>query len=353
MKKIVAYLKLIAFVLASVGQILAPLTAERIHGEKSFFEDWSPKQAYTEDYAVTIEKDPDKDFVILNLTDPQINAWDAFDEKGMITTAIIDEMVEKTQPDLITVTGDNAWNWDAYLKLVQDLDKFGIPWAPVMGNHDGEGCPSEFWCAYQFYAAKNCVFKFGPKDMGYGNYIINITENGKIIHTLYMMDTHSNAKSDSINAAEDGTADYDHLWKNQIAWYKWAVNGTNAIAGQPVESSVFIHIPLYEYRQFEAHMGEETSFGENREPVCSPEGNNGFFTVCKELGSTKNVVCGHEHINSVSFVLDGIRLTYALKTGAGCYWDRDMSGGTTLTVDSNGHGTIQHVYSQVAVAENN
>ena len=54
------------------------------------------------------------------------------------------------------------------------------------------------------------------------NYIINITEKGKIIHTLFMMDTHS-----YIEREVDGEIEtfYDHLWDNQQEWYKWAVNG--------------------------------------------------------------------------------------------------------------------------------
>ena len=342
-----AFFKLVAFMVLSAAQVLAPLKALILQGEAHFFEDWSAEQVYTEDYAVTVEKDPDKDFVILNLTDIQVNNFEAFAKKGVKTTALLDELVEKTKPDLITVTGDDGWSMYGYVKVITDVDKYGIPWAPVMGNHDGEKSFGEFWHAYQYLNSKNCLFKCGPKDMGYGNYIINITENGQIIHTLYMMDTHSKvAQKDSINGPKGG---YDHLWENQIEWYKWAVNGTTALAGHTVESTVFLHIPLCEYRQYESHTQEETFFGENRENVCTPAGNNGFFGVCRELGSTKNVLCGHDHINSVSFVLDGIRLSYALKSGYGSYTDADMIGGTTLTVNAEGTVTVQHVYCDEAI----
>jgi hypothetical protein len=244
----------------------------------------------------------------------------------------------------------------AYMELVDYIDSFGIPWAPVMGNHDGQGCVSEEWCARLFMDAENCLFEFGPEDMGYGNYIINITENDEIIHTLFMMDTHAtkNYKLD------DGTVskEYDHLWPMQLRWYKWAVNGIADEAGKVVESTVFMHIPVYEYRtawaeawdeETESYVGEyaATSFGKNSEPVCSAPVNNGFFSLCKELGSTKNMIVGHDHVNSSSIVYDGIRLTYGLKLGEGCYYEDGMTGGTTLTINSQGNVTTEHHYLDI------
>lgn len=327
-------------------QILTPMFAQLIHGEDYFFEDWSAEQTFTRDYAYEIEKDPNKDFVILNITDVQLNNCDAYGPKGKLATSIINELVEECKPDLITMTGDNAWCTSAYLKIIKDLDATGIPWAPVMGNHDGQGIPSEFWAAYLMANAKNSLFKMGPKDMGYGNYIINVTENGHIVHTLFMMDTHDNVpKEGNINGTGSS---YDHLWENQIAWYEWAVKGIAAIEGKTVESSVYFHIPPFEAREaFTTLLDEPTSWGETREGIYSPDACNGFFELCKELGSTKNMIFGHDHSNNASAVMDGIRLTYGLKCGSGCYWEEDMSGGTTITVSSDGSAVVEHHYSDL------
>lgn len=353
-----AYLKTIVIMILSLGQILSPIGAVVLKGgESKFFENWSETQEYTDDYAVTLEKDPDKDFVILNLTDIQFEKFEAYSDFGKTATDTIDKLIEKVKPDLITLTGDNGYCTSAYLKIVKDLDKYGIPWAPVMGNHDGSCCISEFWCAYRLFKGKNCLFKFGPKDMGYGNYIININENGKTIHTLFMMDTHSDIEDDgNINGAKN--SGYDNLWLNQFDWYKWAVNGITKLEGHTVESTVLMHIPLVEFKTAwdEAYDKEnsqyigsyaETSFGENHEATCCAPENNGFFALCKEMGSTKNIVCGHDHINSASILYDGIRLTYALKCGAGGYWENNMNGGTTLTVSSDGSVRTEHIYVEL------
>ncbi len=353
-----AYIKTIMALLMAIVQILAPVTAVVFNGgEKAFFEDWSAEQVYTDDYAVNLEKEPGKDFVVLNLTDVQLEKWEAYAEKGEQTTETIDYLIKKTNPDLITLTGDNAWSTSTYLKLIEDIDAYGIPWAPVMGNHDGSCCINEFWCAYEMAQAENCIFKFGPKNMGYGNYIINIKENGRIVHTLFMMDTHSDIQDENnINGAYQ--SGYDNLWANQLEWYEWAVKGIKSLAGYTVPSSVFIHIPLVEFKTAydEAYDVEKdcfkplyamTSFGKNLEGVCCAPQNNGFFSLCQRLGSTHDIIAGHDHVNYSSILYQGIRLTYSLKCGAGGYWEEGISGGTTLSINSLGLTKTEHVFAEI------
>lgn len=343
---------ILAYILI-IPQIVLPVFTGWLIPNKNFkFEKWDESKTFTRDYAFEVEKDPDKDFVILNLTDIQLNEREMKSEYGEMAKAIVDRLVEETNPDYITITGDNGSGCYTYITLAKWLDSYGIPWSIVMGNHDGQGVPNEYWCARSFVTAKNCNFKLGPKNMGDGNYIVNVTQNGKIIHTMFMMDTHSNAKKGSINYVE-GTDGYDHLWENQLSWYKWAVNGIKDINGGVVESTVFMHIPAYQYRlAWYSHYDEDNKcyrpeyanddFGVNHEWICSAEKDNGFFDLCKELGSTKTMVVGHDHVNCSSILYDGIRLSYGVKCGAGCYWEPQMSGGTTITIDSEGHATVAH-----------
>lgn len=349
-----AVLKIITTYILLGVQIIVPFfSGWLIPNKNAKFERWDETKAFTRDYAFEVEKDPDKDFVILNLTDIQLSVNEMKSEYGTMAKAVIDELVEENQPDLITITGDNGGGCYTYITLAQWLDSYGIPWALVMGNHDGQGTPNEKWCARAIACSKNGLFKMGSKDMGYGNYIINITEDDKIVHTLFMMDSHSGAAEDSINRLEGTDGGYDHFWEPQLDWYKWAVNGISEINGGVVESTVFMHIPVYQYRlawasHYDTEKGcfkpeyADTDFGVNHEWICSAEKDNGFFDLCKELGSTKNMVCGHDHVNCSSILYDGIRLSYGVKTGAGCYWEPEMSGGTTITISSDGSAEIEH-----------
>lgn len=344
--------KLVVSFLLAIAQVLTPVGAYIIRGgEDAFFTEWSASDEFNQNSYITLEKDPDKDFVILNLADVQLRDDEVYTDEDYETRKLIKEMVEKHQPDLITLSGDNAWGTMAYIELIRLVDSFDIPWAPVMGNHDGQRTISEFWAAYLLSKAKNCLFEFGPEDMGYGNYIINITENGRIIHTLFMVDTHDGAEFVDENGAT--VSGYDHLWKNQIEWYKWGVKGVEKIEGKTVESTVIMHIPVYEYKEAWAMFSSEeigtidpafdpVAKGTHGEGICSPPVRTEFFSVCKELGSTKNMLCGHDHINNSQIYYEGIRLNYAVKTGYGSYYTDDLVGATTITVNSNGNAYVEH-----------
>ncbi len=351
LKIIVIVIVLFVVLFSAITGFVKPFPS-MLSQEKNF-EAWSAEQEYTKDYAVTVEKDPEKDFVVLNITDIQLTDFEIYGAKGKKADAMIKEIIEKTNPDLITLTGDNAWGVLAYIKHAKYIDSFGIPWAPVMGNHDGQGTFGEFYCSYFYNNAENCLWKYGPKDMGYGNYIINIEENGKVIHSMFMMDTHSDATWTDEKGEE--VSGYDHLWKNQIEWYNWAVKGIEKTEGNKVESSAYMHIPVYEVGTvYNENYNKETdkfteeyekdSFGVIHENPCPPPVNNGFMDDVLELGSTKNMFFGHDHVNNASFLYDGVRLTYVLKLGEGCYFEEGLEGGTTFTINSKGSGTVEHVY---------
>ena len=358
----------LAFILA-IPTFITPYVQMAVRGGvDKYFENWSVNDEYKADYAVELKKDPNKDFVVLNFSDIQLNPEESYGDYGKMVEETVSRCVEDIKPDLITLSGDNAWGGDlSYVWVVKLIDSLGIPWAPVMGNHDGSNGDvlKEFWCSSLLNNAKFCLFKFGPKDMGYGNYVINITENGKIIHTLFMMDSHTDAddtEASQVNLGQNGEAGYDHFWTNQIEWYEWAVKGIARQAGSTVESTVIMHIPAIEYRPAADMVCEDvvsdgkvvervvkgdyadTAFGSLKESICSPEGNNGFFAKCIELGSTKNMICGHDHVNDLSVDYEGIRLNYSLKCGPGCYWTPEKNGGSVLTIDSQGHGTFSHHY---------
>ncbi len=381
MDVIIAVFKLVMAFFFALPQILAPIPAHL--NQAAYFEDWSAETEYTEDYAIVLEKEADKDFVVLNLADIQISDDENYYPEYEYAKEMINKLVTEQQPDLITLTGDNAWDTVSYITLVDFIDSLGIPWAPVMGNHDGQGCMSEFWCGYLFNEAENCLWKFGPKDMGYGNYVINVEENGEVVHTIIMMDTH-----DDVDYTDDNgnhIEGYDHLWANQIEWYEWVIKGIERTEGKKVESSVFMHIPVYEvkevwYSYYKGHYcaacdksftmaqlkngscpdcagaitfadakdglwtGEyaDKATGVIHETPCPGAVNNFFTDKMLELGSTKNVMFGHDHVCNASINYEGIQLTYSLKLGYGCYYEDGLMGGTTLTIGSDGAAQYAH-----------
>lgn len=331
--------------MALVMALTFPVAAWQVGGSDNYFYHWDQAAVYScAEYATEIEKDPDSDFIILNVSDIQLFSVNSVLFGEWFAEKTLDILVEKVHPDLITLSGDNEWGATACLKMIEAIDSYGIPWAPVMGNHDRDFVISQFWVAYNLYKAENCIFEFGPDNMGYGNYIINITQNSKTIHTLFMMDTHADI---DVKYGEG-------LTERQLEWYKWAVEGIKKENGKTVESSVIMHIPTPEYADAWKSVHDESGnliepyadapFCYCLESISYPDRNVGFFNLCKELGSTKNIIVGHDHVNCFSIDYEGITLTYAMKLGLGGYFDPRLNGGTVLTVDSDGKTQTDYVY---------
>lgn len=308
---------------------------------------WHETDEYRlEDHAV-LQKDSDKDFVIMNVTDLHMSDYTVDAVTSIRNLYNIRQMAKKLQPDLITISGDLFWLGSTVYsarRLTEFMDSLGIPWAPIFGNHDeGEDAEGNADTAYLsdiMMESELCLIQKGDAAMGVGNYIVNVCEGEKIVHSIILFDSHKG-----------------NLWENQVAWYQWAVDGVQMLANQRVTSTVILHVPIaqYAYAYEEAWDGEGwksgyNAFGFVREKVCCETDengipvDNGFFAAIQELGSTTNVICGHDHANSCSIEYEGVRLTYSLRLGYGAYFNFDQQGVTTLTIDSEGKGTVQHHY---------
>lgn len=298
---------------------------------------WNNDEEFLLDYTVELQKQPNEDFVVLNLSDVQISNFSLINGGFIKAKNLINKLVDEIDPDLITLTGDNLNGPVNYLiaeQFTTFIDHFNIPWAPVMGNHDAEGSGDNNWVADLFLTSNNCVLKKGPNDMGVGNYAITIMENDEIVSAIIMMDSHS-YKGDG----------YDHIWQNQLEWYNWIVNGLNGIAGHIVTNIAMMHIPLFEYvdawNYWEStNFDSEIGFGEKNERISICETNNGFFNLIKALNSTKVVLCGHDHLNNFSIVYEGVNLAYATKSSDASY-NNSKLGGTILTI-SNSNIILEH-----------
>lgn len=370
-----------AIVLIIMGSAVALGTLSPVRGNESE-EVWDATMQYDIKDTITLQKKEGEDFVILNLTDIQFN--DFFDiGRRKFTKDTIKEVINKTQPDLITLTGDQFWGKFIRFsakELIEFMDSFEVPWAPVNGNHDGEGNLDLNALTEEYAKSKYCLFKAGPNNIGgVGNYVINIMEGEEIVQSLIMMDSGAGRKFDDLSddekivsyelndkfeleLDEEGNYktkeigyNYDYIKPEQIEWYRGCIQGANAYnaskgASKP-ESMVFTHIALPEY--YFAYCdylksGKDQSygfFGAMREDVCCSKVNSGLFEAILQEGTTKNVFVGHDHKNDFSLLYKGVRLTYALKTGDRCYWEEGVNGGTVIKVGDTVE--VKHEYVNV------
>ncbi|MDE5618770.1 MAG: hypothetical protein K2I79_04720, partial [Clostridia bacterium] len=170
-------------------------------------------------------------------------------------------------------------------------------------------------------------------------------------HTLFFMDTGDKREYTLKNKdGEYKQTGYDNLKYSQIKWYSDTLAKlAEQNGGKCPYSTVIMHIPPIQFKYAwdewkEGGCSPDIGFGFNNEVCCTPLEDNGFFDVVKSIGSTKNIISGHDHINCASILYEGVRLTYALKTGDRCYWKDHINGGTVLTIDSEGKTQVRHEF---------
>lgn len=319
---------------------------------------------------ILLKKDPDKDFKILNISDPQLKDkdWIRCNKTYDILVNTVNTLVKRVNPDLITVSGDISWsdNYLSYEKFADFIDSFEIPWAVVWGNndnHDGKERVAEF--VKIIMSREHCVYEEGDARLGNGNYVIGIEENDKIVEGIIMMDSHDRMRY----CKEDGTVSnvWAKLTSEQVQWYKDRVEELSN--GGCNDTLLITHIPIHAYKKaMEAAHDDnynycditvEDSYNgigwkpEYKQSVgvmwdgegvsCYPE-DDGMFDAVKSLRSTKHVLAGHNHMNNFIIDYEGVRLVYTLKLGEGSYWDPRLNGGTLVTVNGNGICDIHHEY---------
>lgn len=297
----------------------------------------------------------DTAYKILQITDVHILNNGKKDAKAFKT---ITAMVETTKPDMIMFTGDltsEKENFTAFKTCCEYLESFNIPWAFVFGNHEGldikyeenevidpEKIADRQTLSDYLESLLNCIYEAGDENVdGMGNYYYNVTDdNGKVITSLIMMDSHS---------YDEENNGYDHFHDNQVAWYENTIKSiakdVNGDEKQVVPSLAFFHVPMQEYMTaYDEAKGTDKLLWGFRFPNedGTPAVDDQMFEKMVELGSTKGCFAGHDHMNNFSVMKDGIRLTYGLSCDHNIYLV-PFRGGVLINVKNDGSFTTQHL----------
>lgn len=251
---------------------------------------------------------------ILQLTDLHLTF--GFDYNDRETFALIRELSDQDDYDLIVITGDLTMSPSAprlFNQLIDVMESLEIPWTFILGNHESDFHSYERFLA-QLKPTSYLYFKIGPKleDGGFGNFRIEVFKDNLPYYNLYFLDT-KNERDDLTE--EQGT--YDYLSFAQVAWYEAHV------ATDTVDSFAFMHIPLRQY-QLAKDIGYEGKFLEDKAYVQGID--TGFFDAMVLHGKTKGVFVGHDHLNDFSFMLNGIYLAYGRISGYNAYGHLERGG---------------------------
>lgn len=247
------------------------------------------------------------------------------------------ETIEATNPDLILLTGDLIYgefddNGSVLLGLIEKMESFGIPWAPIFGNHDNESAMGVDWQCEQFEQAEHCLFKQRTLT-GNGNYTVGIKQDGVLKRVFFMMDSNGCGAMHANSLANGHSTTSVGFGQDQM---DWSINLAKEIKeiSPDTKISFAFHIQVYAFKDAYAKYGftnsgtkenpinidklenkAEGDFGYLGRDLKGPwDSGNTFYNRMKAVG-VDSIFVGHEHCNSASVVHDGIRFQYGQKIG--------------------------------------
>lgn len=310
----------------------------------------------TED-SVTIRKNGDGEFRVLMFTDTHLKGDRKLDN---ITLTYMIKNITEQNPDLVILGGDNVtygFNKKRNVQLAELFESFGVYWATVLGNHEGDGFMSydRADVIKLFSGFEHCLVKEGRSDVdGNGNCTINIlNSDGTLREVFFLMDTGDYMTDES--KAEYGVTDpdevYDGVKLSQVQWYKEKHDSIEKEYGE-FRSVTVVHIPPYQTER--EYADGDFLYGEKREGVCESGFDAGLIDAMIEKGSGQAVYFGHDHVNDFGVMYEDILLSYMQPSGYGAYnmqtkfdapEDQWIQGCTVLSIAEDGTYTAERIYN--------
>lgn len=337
----------IAIILIVVGSVLISFAA------------FSYKKGEVEK-ATSIQLKEDGVLRVLQLTDLHLTAIPVTKQDKQ-TIKWVKQAVKYARADVVAVTGDAVGSLapfrfrdQALIELAEVFEEAEVYWMYTFGNHDGEWSQAtkgevkqanqdqgkeELYDLLKGY--KYSLMQKGDTD-GVGNYVVDVVDgDGKVVYGLINMD--SQARNWDENGEKMST--YRGLTDNQKTWYEQQVRALQARAGAPVKSSLFMHVPLFEYNDAwlnGVHVGGFPVVNIEGESYA-PDKNCGFYQKIKELGSTDFVTVGHDHDfnwlikydKDAAGGFEGVYFSYGRVSGVNAWQRRTPVGATVIDININ------------------
>ncbi len=311
----------------------------------------------------------DGSFKILQIADIQ----DIFIFRPL-TRMFIEDMLDKENPDLVVLTGDNISPNAGFTKglVRKSIDNFmkifeekKVPVAIVYGNHDAENklTKEEQWEVYESY---DCFV--GVRDSeelsGFGTYYLPILdkegENRKF--TLWFFDSQEYNKDEEVGG-------YGCVEKDQIQWYIKTEREIALENNRIIPSLAFQHIIIPEiydllykitetdetgaityydvkgkYLKKQTIVESGITYGFPKkyadedtallETPCPPKYSNGQADAFIRYGNVLGVAVGHDHKNCFVIPYNGLDIIQTPTASFGSYGDSNR-GARVITLDES------------------
>lgn len=271
-------------------------------------------------------------FSIMHVTDTHLDS-----DNVDASVWLIGQALDRENPDLAVITGDNVYNDDdaevtkSYItKLMKTFEERNIPVAVTFGNHDSERGAMSREELMAFYNTFSCSVSVddGILLSGCGTYNLPVmsSDGTKIKFNVWVFDS----------GDYDDEGYYGYVKKDQIEWYKATSDALRLLnGGEKVYSLAFQHIivpevydvlkkadgkPLFSFEHIindgEYYMFDpaNVNYGTLNETPCPGKQNDGQFDAMVEKGDVLAVFTGHDHTNAFGVRNQGIDITNSLST---------------------------------------
>ena len=289
----------------------------------------------------------DGTFRILMLSDMQETL--EYDERSLRD---MDKLVEREKPDLVLLGGDFCNG--LVLKTVEELsdyldlftapmEKRGIPWAHVFGNHDHDIPVDavEKTLLYERYA--HCVSKHTTGIHGTTNFMLPIKAHAqeKICFCVYGMDTGNRIEETGLPYEEGFEAmrhprtqgPWDFIHFDQLMWYWKGSEELEKHCGGKVSALMLMHIAPWEF-QYVVDNPEQTGCkGSTVEQMNIGYLNSGLFATVLQRGDVKCIACGHSHEDCFEGEYAGVKMCLDACAGYSPYGIDALRGGRVFVLN--------------------
>lgn len=285
---------------------------------------------------VPLKFDKNGEFKIMHIADCQ----DEYPQDQKMLK-FIDAVLKEYQPDIVVLGGDNSvgprdMTLEHKKQSIEELCNVFVAneqyFTLVFGNHDREqGYENDVLLPlYQLYGKGYCLaYDEVPALHGTATHNLPVmsSDGTKIKFNLWLFDSGSHY----IDEEGNDLGFYDCVREDQIKWYTEKSKALEAQAGGKVPSMAFQHIivgevydALFHESPFELGvLTYKTNNGKVYSPFpkteniqdgflfefpCPSEKNEGQFDAMVERGDVLAIYSGHDHINSYTTELNGIKI---------------------------------------------
>lgn len=318
----------------------------------------SSSAAYTD----KLTFDEKGEFTIIQLTDIQDDKEVHEDALALITKAM-----NRYEPDLVVLTGDNIAGkmsaddtWSSIRQFMNPIINAGVPYAVTFGNHDAEDAslidtPSRDE-QYDYYVGlSDLAVDFDVDSLshtGTGSIPIYSNDGSTVKFAVFPIDT----------GDYDENGDYDHAEPDQVEWYEAEAKRLGVphlvfqhIIVPEVYDKLLVSVPSgtagavkggsgqWTDRYWVLDSSNTTITGAMNEGPCPSEQNGGQYAAMVRTGTMVGNFVGHDHTNTfIGTTSDNITIGYTQAATMHSYGTHDPAC-RVFTVKEDGTYTTKHV----------